>query len=190
MADRVVENYTSEVPPMPEVLQRLLVVALDEGRERIAAGEDLVPFTMLVVGDSLFTEAADGATTDECYRIARHTVEGARGALAYAFCYDGYLDTDEGVKDCVIAEGGVPGTPEGFAMGYLYGTVGGAVRFNDDPSFIGSAPNFMEGLVEEVAADEGDEASDEGADEADEADGADESADADADDADAAADEA
>ena len=37
-----------------------------------------------------------------------------------AFCYDGYIETDDGVKDALIAEGGVPGADEGYAIAYLY----------------------------------------------------------------------
>jgi hypothetical protein len=73
-------------------------------------------------------------------------VEGARGATAYAFCYDGYLDTEEGMKDCIIAEGGLPGASEAYAFGYIYDEDG----INKDIVYIGPAPNFMEGLKLEL----------------------------------------
>ena len=82
----------------------------------------------------------------------RHEVEGAKGAKSYAFCYDGYLDSSEGMKDAIIAEGGVPGADTGYAIGYLY-TVGedGKPKVSTTASFIGKAPNFMK---EAVMADE------------------------------------
>jgi len=109
MADRIIENQTEDIPAMPEGLQRVLMEALEQGKADLEGGYDIVPFTMLVAGGNLFTERHPGDTTEECYASARHAVEGARGALAYALCYDGYLDTDEGMKDAVIAEGGAPG---------------------------------------------------------------------------------
>lgn len=151
MADRIVENYTGEVPAMPEVLQRLIIEALNEGKRHLEEHGVVVPFTMLVVGNSLFTEAAEGNSPKECYNVGRHTVEGARGASAYAFCYDGYLDTDEGTKDAIIAEGGVPGGETAFALGYLYepaSTPDEKPKFSTNPSYIGPAPNFMADLTD------------------------------------------
>ncbi len=152
MADRIVENYSGDVPDMPEGLQRVLMEALAQGKSALEGGYDIVPFTLLVAGGNLFTERHPGDTTEECYAGARHTVEGARGATAYAFCYDGYLDTDEGTKDAVIAEGGVPGASEGYAFGHLY-TIDaeGHPEFSPAPSYIGNAPNFMAALTEDDA---------------------------------------
>lgn len=167
MADRIVEDYTSEVPDMPNALQTVLAESIKIGREKLEGGEALEPFTMIAVGDKLFTEPTEGASPDRCYANARHNVRGVRGASAYALCYDGYLDTSEGVKDAIIAEGGVPGAEKGFAIACLYESVesgaasGGAsdeargegasgsvaYKFNDDPSYIGPAPNFMADLT-------------------------------------------
>lgn len=167
MADRIVENYSGDVPDMPEVLQRVLVEALGQGASDLESGHDIVPFTMLVAGGNLFTERHPGDTTDACYASARHTVEGARGAKAYAFCYDGYLDTDEGIKDAVIAEGGTPGAPNGYAIGRMYTLdAEGKPSFNPAPSYIGAAPNFMEGLTDEPISEAGDESAEAGSDSA------------------------
>ena len=120
MADRTVENPGVEVPQMPEILERVLLYALDEGKQKMMDGEDVIPFTALVVKDSVFIETHPGNNADECYNFAQHTVEGARGAAAYAFCYDGYVETSEGVKDALIAEGGVPGAPTGYALSLIH----------------------------------------------------------------------
>ena len=64
-----------------------------------------------------------------------------------AFCYDGYVETSEGVKDALIAEGGVPGAADGYAIGLLYALdADGKPQFSESPSYIGMAPNFMESL--------------------------------------------
>ena len=109
MADRMVESSDVEVPEIPETLEKVLLFTLEEAKEKMEHGEDVVPFTALVVKENLFMESHPGESADECFNFARHTVEHARGAEAYALCYDGYIEVDDGEKDALIAEGGVPG---------------------------------------------------------------------------------
>ena len=119
--DRTVDS-TQEVPEIPDMLERALIYAVEEGKKRMAAGEELVPFTCLIVKDKVFLESHPAETAEDCFALARHTVSGARGATCYAFCYDGYVDSESGMLDCVIAEGGVPGTQDGYAVGCIYKT--------------------------------------------------------------------
>lgn len=146
MADRVVETTENEVPEIPEILEKVLLFTLEEAKEKMSNGADVIPFTGLVVKENLFIESHPGDSVEECFAFAKHTVENARGADAYAFCYDGYIDTDEGVKDALIAEGGVPGEDRGYAVGYLYTPNEGAPTFEAEVAYIGEAPNFMSEL--------------------------------------------
>lgn len=148
MADRTVKNTENEVPEIPEILESVLLFTLEEAREKMIQGADLIPFTALVVKENLFIETHPGDSAEECFASAKHNVEGARGAAAYAFCYDGYVDTDAGSKDVIIAEGGIPGEDEGMAIGYLYNVIGEEIIFEDQPAYIGDAPNFMAALKE------------------------------------------
>lgn len=159
MADRTVETTAEEVPEIPEILEKVLLFALDEAKEKMEQGSDVVPFTALVVKENLFIESHPGDSAEECFAFARHTVEGARGAEAYGFCYDGYVETDAGTQDAIIAEGGVPGEDEGYAIGYVYNIIDDKPVFEADPAYIGAAPNFMAGLkdAEDYADDEIDE---------------------------------
>ena len=147
MADRTVESSDIQVPEIPEILEKVLLFSLDEAKEKMSKGSDIVPFTALVVKESLFLENHPGETAEECFNLARHTVEHARGADAYALCYDGYVEVDDGMKDALIAEGGIPGEDEGYAVGYLYEVDDeGTVKFEEEPAYIGESPNFMDGL--------------------------------------------
>ena len=147
MADREVENSSQEVPEIPEILEKVLLFALDEAKGKMSQGAEVIPFTALVVKDNLFIETHPGENADECFSLAQHTVEGARGAEAYALCYDGYIETDDGVMDALIAEGGVPGVSDGYAIGYLYTMEEGAApKFESEPAYVGEAPNFMDHL--------------------------------------------
>lgn len=145
MADRNVESHIDSIPDIDETLRAVLLAALNEARDRMENDKPVVPFTALAVKDNLFLESADADTVEECYDKARHTVQNARGASAYALCYDGYIDTDAGTQDALISEGGVPGQDRGYAIAYPYtADEDGAVPTIDkDPIYIGEAPNFM-----------------------------------------------
>ncbi|MEA5021006.1 MAG: hypothetical protein VB027_11675 [Gordonibacter sp.] len=156
MVDRVVESSDVEVPEIPETLEKVLLFVLEEAKEKLTQGSDVVPFTALVVKENLFIENHPGESAEECFGFARHTVEHARGAEAYALCYDGYIEVDDDTKDALIAEGGIPGEDEGVAIGFLYTMdENGQPTFEAEPAYIGEAPNFMENLKE--AAEYGDD---------------------------------
>lgn len=155
MADRVIADSSAEVPEIPEVLEQALFYALDEAKEKLQAGEDVVPFTALVVGENLFMESHPADEVEKCFNLAKHTVEGANGAKAYAFCYDGYVDVEGGSKDALIAEGGVPGAPQGYALGLFYeSSDAGKVEVDGEPVYLGPAPNFMWKLVSQETSKE------------------------------------
>lgn len=144
MADRNVENDAVEVPQLDETLEVLLLQTIEEAQQRMEDGEEVVPFTALLIDESVFEETHTGST-DECFESARETVEGAEGARAYAFCYDGYVETDEGDKDAIIAEGGIAGEGEGVAVGLLYAEGENGFEFEEEVCFIAAAPNFLAG---------------------------------------------
>lgn len=152
MADRIVENDSEEIPEIPEILEKVLLFALDEAKQKMSQGADVIPFTSLVVKDNLFIETHPGDSPEECFNYAKHTVKGARGAEAYALCYDGFIDTDDGMMDALIAEGGIPGEDIGFAICYLYeiDEASGQINFEDEPAYVGEAPNFMCDLKDAV----------------------------------------
>lgn len=160
MSERVVESSVDEVPEIPEILEKVLLFSLDRAKTKMEAGEDIIPFTSLAVKETLFMESHPAEDEQGCFNLARHTVEHARGAQAYSFCYDGYVETDDGTHDALIAEGGVPSADKGFAVGQLY-TVDdeGSVTFESEPVYIGPAPNFMIALrdADEYTDDEIDE---------------------------------
>lgn len=144
MVDRIVESAEVQVPEIPEILEKALLFCLEEAREKFEKGEEIIPHTALVVKETIFIENHPGDSTKECFNKARHTVEHASGASAYVLCYDGYIEVDDGVKDALIAEGGIPAADKGYAVGYLY-TLNeeGVPCFDHEPAYIGESPNFM-----------------------------------------------
>ena len=144
MVDRVVETSITEVPEIAPELEKVLLFALNEAHTLVDGGEDVIPFTAIVVKENVFIERHPGDTPEQCFASARHTVENLRGAVSYAFCYDGYVDTDNGIVDALIAEGGLPGEPTGYALALVY-TIDdeGKYHFESEVNYIGEAPNFM-----------------------------------------------
>lgn len=134
---------------IPEVLESVLRYCLKDASERMEKGEQLVPFSALAVKDTLFMEEHPGDDVAECFDSARKTVSNARGADAYGFCYDGFIELEHDKKgDCIIAEGGVPGAEYGHAIGlpYHYDAEGKPV-FADEPIYVSKSLNYMLGSV-------------------------------------------
>lgn len=147
MTECEVVDVGAHVPELDETLESVLLYAINRAREAVEAGDAFVPFTALAVKDTLFMENHPAETADECFSQARHTVQGARGASCYALCYDGYIDTDDGQKDALISEGGLPGELEGHAVGLMYTEEDDEITFAEEVVYVGKAPNFMLGLL-------------------------------------------
>ena len=147
---------------IPQVLEDVLRYCLDNASERMAKGEQIVPFSALAVGETLFMEEHPADDPAESFNAARRTVENARGALAYGFCYDGYIEVGVNAvkRDCLIAEGGCPGEPYGHAIGLTYKVDSqGNIEFAEEPIYVSNSLNYMLNLAdidedEEEAEDE------------------------------------
>lgn len=147
MSERVVDPEANDLESdIDDVLKTVIRAVLDEAAAKMESGEEVVPFTGLAVKENLFIETHPGDDVEECFLAARREVQGARGATAYAFCYDGYIETEDGVRDVLIAEGGLPGEEQAYAFGYLYDDEG----IDREIVYIGPAPNFMENLKLEL----------------------------------------
>ncbi len=144
---------------IPNVLESVLRYCLKDARERMEKDEQVIPFSALAVKDTLFFEEHPGNDVAECFDSARKTVQGAKGADAYGFCYDGYIELDRGEKaDCLIAEGGTPGAEYGHAIGLPYTIDGeGKPVFQDEPIYVSKALNYMLNAVPSLDDDEGEE---------------------------------
>lgn len=134
------------------VLESVLLYCIKDARERMEKGEAITPFSALAVGETLFMEEHPGEEAAESFSSVRHTVAGARGAKAYGFCYDGYIDVENALeqnvrRDCIIAEGGTPGAEYGHAIGLIYRIEeDGTVKFHENPIYVSRALNYMSGL--------------------------------------------
>lgn len=154
---------------IPGVLESVLRYCLKDARERMEKGEQVIPFSALAVKETLFFEEHPGDSVADCFHGARKTVQDAKGADAYGFCYDGYIETDQGKSDCLICEGGVPGAEYGHAIGipYHYDAAGNPV-FQDEPIYVSKALNYMLHAVPDPDDDDEEEDGEAAAEEASE----------------------
>lgn len=152
---------------IPGVLESVLRYCLKNAQERMEKGETVLPFSALAVKETLFMEEHDADSVDESFASVRKLVSNARGASAYGFCYDGFIELADGDKqDCLIAQGGVPGDEYGHAIGVLYSVDdAGNYKFEDEPIYVGNALNYMQGL-EDFALDEDEQAKQDASDDA------------------------
>ena len=102
-------------------------------------GSDVVPFTALVVKENLFIENHPADSAEERFNLARHTVEHARGAAAYALCYDGYRNR-RWREGRAHRRGRVQGEDTGYAVSYpTKWTKRANVTFEEEPAYVGEA---------------------------------------------------
>ena len=157
MKGAVVAEERIEIDP---TLESVLRYCLKDARERMEKGEEIVPFSALAVGETLFMEEHAADTPAESFSMARKTVADARGAKAYGFCYDGYIEVDTALeagakRDCLIAEGGTPGAEYGHAIGLPYRyDKDGNLKFHEEPIYVSKALNYMVNLNDEDEAEE------------------------------------
>lgn len=143
MADRTVDEIGGPVPTMDEILSKLLQYVILDAKDRMEEQDGFTPFVAVAVKDNLFLEEMDADEPEQVYAQARHTVADVKGADAYALCYDGYIETDAGTHDAIMAEGGVPGADTGYACGMIYEMDGDKRIFMDKIAYVGKAPNYM-----------------------------------------------
>ncbi len=142
MADRTIETEVAEVPEINELLESLMLQTIEEAQIKLEETNELAPFTAVIIGKSVFEETYTG-DTNECFTAAEDTVSNMENAVAYGFCYDGYLETNNGEVSCIICEGGLPGEESGIALALIYTEDNNEFEFNEEVIFLGETPNYL-----------------------------------------------
>ena len=152
MQDREINIENVEFEDVPEELLNNIVYALEEGQkilESATHGQSFAPFTAIVDGKNVLLEAHTSEDSDGSFKKAKKKVRKTEGAKSYAFCYDGFVETEDGEQDAIISEGGLRGDVRGFAISMPYVKSGsdaeGTVKysFKKGMVFLGEAPNFF-----------------------------------------------
>ena len=135
-------NEILDVPELDENLETLMVQTIAEAQERMSKGAEVIPFTAILAGTNVYEKTHVGEI-EECFASAKKTVEETEGARCYVFCYDGFIDTDDGDKDAIIVEGGVAGEVDGAVLGLIYEVAGDTLRFDEEICYIAETENYL-----------------------------------------------
>ena len=136
-----------EVLEMDETLETILAYAIDEARQKLVELGSFEPFTIVAEGDNLYVESHPG-DIDQVRTNAIDTIKTASSfAQYYAFCYDGYIDTDAGTLDAIIVECAERDQETAFAIAQIY-TVedadDGTLVFEDELAYVGEAEMYFD----------------------------------------------
>lgn len=145
MAKEEIVDIEEEDVVIPDMLEQILLFAIQEAKDRLAEDGEFSPFAATLVRDVMYFDSIVGETPDEMYEKAEQLITGLDGITGYAFCYDGWMDDEK--TDAIIVEGGLPGDAMGVAIGNPY-TVdeAGNYEFSEEVLFLGETPNYAESL--------------------------------------------
>lgn len=154
-----------ETLEMDDILERITFYSLDEAQKKLEAGDECAPFTVIVDGDQMFEETFPGDDVMTCRHAAESNVKSSSAFSShYAFCYDGFLMTDDGQLDAIIVECATNDMEKAYVIARLYRQEGDKLVFEQQPAYVDDAETFYDLAAvraakarAEVLAKEGDE---------------------------------
>jgi hypothetical protein len=152
-ANRVAEGELSS----EQILERAVLYALDQGREMLEQSGEFEPFTVLIDGEELYIEEHPAESEEESYASARRTVyQMERVCSAYAFCYDGYVDLEDGTSDALVVEFANKGDKQAQIIVLTYHRHDDHYHFNDTLYQVGETDTLFGGTPEGSPGDDAD----------------------------------
>ena len=132
---------------LDETLEKMTFYCLDEAKQKLEQSGECAPFTVIVEGENMFVENCPGEQPEQRRTMARKQVGTAAGfATHYAFCYDGFLDTDEGQLDALVVECAAREDDTSHVIVLPYTHDGETYGFEESPAYIDEAESFLFGV--------------------------------------------
>ncbi|MCL2883089.1 MAG: hypothetical protein FWF30_01285 [Coriobacteriia bacterium] len=129
--------------------------ALDEAATKVEEEGTFDPFLVVLQGEELFVEEQDGEEEEEIYESAKQTLfEMELLADAYVFCYDGYVDLDEGTHDAILVEWARKDSPSAQVLAWLYKDHEDHIDFIEPLYTLGEADSFFSSAASAASAAE------------------------------------
>ncbi len=159
MAEEIYETDEQETLEMDEVLEKVISYCAEEAKEKLAQIGSFEPFTVVVEGDNMHIENYPGDDVEKIRANAKTAVSTASDfADYYCFCYDGYVDTDEGELDAIVIEAAAREDEQAMGIVNLYRideAGDGAIVFEDELAYVGEAETWFDAAA--VAAGDAEE---------------------------------
>ncbi|MDR0347269.1 MAG: hypothetical protein LBH56_02715 [Coriobacteriales bacterium] len=127
-----------------EILERTVLYALEQAAEALSQAGSFEPFTILIDGEELFIEEQPGNSEEDSYASARRAIyQMERICNAYVFCYDGYVDLEDGASDAVVAEFANKGDEKAQVVVMMYHLHGDHYHFDETLYQVGEADTLF-----------------------------------------------
>ena len=157
-----------EALEMDDILEKITFYCLDQAQTKLSAGEECTPFTVVVEGDQMFEENFPADDIVTCRKGAEASVKSSSSfSTHYAFCYDGFLMTDDGQIDALIVECATRDMERAYVIALVYRVKEDGVVFEKTPAYVDDVDTFYDLATvravkarEEVLAKEGAEMED------------------------------
>lgn len=155
MADR--ENLE-----LDDVLEKIVFYSFDLAKRELEEADACTPFTVVVQGDEMFVEEYPAADVVSCRKSAEANVKSSSSfSTHYAFCYDGFLMTDDGQVDALIVECAQRDMEKALMIALIYKVEDGVREYVETPAFVSEKESFYDAAtVRAVEAREAVEARD------------------------------
>lgn len=130
---------------MDEVLERITFYCLDQAQTKLEAGDECTPFTVVVDGEQMFEENFPADDVVTCRKGAEANVKSSSSfSTHYAFCYDGFLMTDDGQVDAIIVECATRDMENAYVIARLYREQDGKLVFEQAPAYVDDVETFYD----------------------------------------------
>lgn len=114
--------------------RRAIEHAFEEARESIQDEGGVLPFTIMCTADGFDVADHPGSSTQEVYESVK-TLLAQEMPEAYAFAYDGFVETDDGRSDAILCESARRGEMEAYLLALPYS--------QGDDGVLSFAPAFL-----------------------------------------------
>ncbi|MDR0500175.1 MAG: hypothetical protein LBG97_02865 [Coriobacteriales bacterium] len=129
-------------------MDKLVLYVLDEARKKLEKNGGFEPFTVIVRKDDLYEENHPGDDPVTCFNSALLAVKTMSSmADAYLFCYDGFVNLEDGVCDAIIVERASKQDELAQSFALMYDVEEesdeGSISYDEQIYLLGEAPSLF-----------------------------------------------
>ncbi|MDR0308593.1 MAG: hypothetical protein LBH87_01520 [Coriobacteriales bacterium] len=158
LGDDVIGELSEQDPA-----ERSVFFAFDEASQKLEEDGGFEPFVALLCGEELQVEELEGDDEDAIYAALKKTIfQMDVVSDAYVFCYDGYVDLDDGPHDAILLEWARNNDEQAQILAWLYQPHNDHIDFIEPLYSLGETDNFF--LIGEDTDNAADNAAVDGAD--------------------------
>lgn len=148
MSDDIYQTDEQETLEMDEVQEQVIMYCIEEAKEKLIATGSFEPFTVVVVGEDMTVETHPGDDPEAIQKFAKAAVSSASSfATHYCFCFDGFLDTDQGEIDAIIVHSAQRDMDNAYVIAGLYRideSGDGSIEFEDGLTYVDSVETWLD----------------------------------------------